>query len=192
MPGLPPESRGRVAVALARSEASVPGVPPLPAGAVYELKWDGYRVAVVRDDAGAKLWSRHGKDLTDRFPDLAAAVVAQGAVGPDVDLLGSLQSGWDALVDHGDATQVMTDIERDHDLDDDAVAATYYALTSVQGQAGAAWWAASRAMDQAFAAVEYPEDASTFRPVEADAPSAVVQSENDPPATSVEGRRVGP
>ena len=32
-------------------------------------------------------------------------------------------------------------------------------------------------MDQAFAGVEYPQDAVAFRPVEADALSAVVQSE---------------
>ena len=106
-----------------------------------------------------------------------ALACAQGAVGSDVGLLGSLQSGWDALVDHGDATQALTALERDHELDDDAVAATHYALSSVQGQAGAAWWAASRAMDQAFAGVEYPQDAVAFRPVEADALSAMVQSE---------------
>lgn len=102
---------------------------------------------------------------------------AQGAVGPDVGLLGALESGWDALVGHGDVAQVLTDLERGHELDDDALAATHYALSSVQGQAGAAWWAASRVMDQTFAGVEYPEDAVAFRPVEADALSAVVQSE---------------
>ena len=77
MPRLPPELRGPIAVALARSEAEVPGASSLPGGAVHELKWDGYRVAVVRDEAGARLWSWQGKDLTDRFPDLAAAVVDQ-------------------------------------------------------------------------------------------------------------------
>ena len=106
-----------------------------------------------------------------------ALACAQGAAGPDGELLASLDLGWVALVGHGDVTQALVDLERDHALDDDAVAATHYALRSVQGQAGSAWWAASRAMDQAFARVEYPADAVEFRPVEADALSAVVQSE---------------
>jgi hypothetical protein len=32
----------------------------------------------VRSADGARLWSRQGKDLTDRFPDIAAAAVRQG------------------------------------------------------------------------------------------------------------------
>ena len=85
MPGLPPDLRGPVTVALARSEPSIPVPSSLPGGALYELKWDGYRVAVVRDDAGARLWSRQGKELTDRFPDLAAAVVEQVQPGTVLD-----------------------------------------------------------------------------------------------------------
>ena len=46
---------------------------------------DGYRVAVVRDEAGARLWSRQGKDLTDRFADLARAAVGQLAPGTVID-----------------------------------------------------------------------------------------------------------
>ena len=106
-----------------------------------------------------------------------ALACAQGTVGRDAGLLGSLQSGWDALVIGGDATQAIEDLECGHDLDDDAVAATRYALSSVNGEAGAAWWAASRAMDQAFAGVEYPEDAVAFHPVQADALSTLLQSE---------------
>lgn len=37
---------------------------------------------MVRDDQGARLWSRQGKDLTDRFPDLAAAAQEQLERGP--------------------------------------------------------------------------------------------------------------
>jgi len=44
-------------------------------------------------------------------------------------------------------------------------------------EAGAAWWAASRAMDQAFDGVEYPKDVVAFLPVEADAQSREVQAE---------------
>ena len=44
---------------------------------VYEPKWDGFRVAAVVTGGRARVWSRHGKDLTQAFPDLAAALVAQ-------------------------------------------------------------------------------------------------------------------
>ena len=107
-----------------------------------------------------------------------ALACAQGTVaGRDVGLLGALESGWDALVDRGDVAELLRTLEHDRELDDDPVAATYYALSSLQGEAGAAWWAASRALDQAFSGVDYPDDAVAFRPVEADALSAVVQSE---------------
>jgi hypothetical protein len=59
----------------------------------------------------------------------------------------------------------------------DPVAVTHYALSSVRGEAGAAWWAASRAMDQAFDGVEYPKDVVAFLPVEADAQSREVPAE---------------
>ena len=55
------------------------------ARAVAPPQWDGYRVAVVRDDAGARLWSRQGKELTDRFPDLAGAAVVQVEPGTVLD-----------------------------------------------------------------------------------------------------------
>jgi ATP-dependent DNA ligase len=64
-------------VALARAEESIPTPSSFPGGAIYEPKWDGYRIAVVRDDHGARLWSRQGKDLTDRFPDLRVAALEQ-------------------------------------------------------------------------------------------------------------------
>ena len=105
-----------------------------------------------------------------------ALACADGAVGPDARLLGALESGWNALASGGDVAQMLTRLERGHDLDDDPVAASHYALRSVQGDAGAAWWAASRAMDQAFDGVEYPENVVAFRPVEVDARSREVQA----------------
>lgn len=106
-----------------------------------------------------------------------ALACAEGAVGADVDLQGALEAGWDALVKRGDVSELLKSLERRRELDDDRVAATHYALSSVQGQPDAAWWAASRAMDQVFGAVEYPEDAVAFQPVETDALSRVVQAE---------------
>jgi len=105
-----------------------------------------------------------------------ALACAESAVGPDVELLGALESGWNALASGGDVAQILTRLER-QELDVDPVAATHYALSSVRGEAGAAWWAASRAMDQAFDGVAYPKDGVAFLAVEADAQSREVQAE---------------
>src|SRR6266436_1724901 len=43
-------------------------------GWVYEEKVDGYRVLAHKDGDRVRLMSRHAKDLTARFPELAAAV----------------------------------------------------------------------------------------------------------------------
>lgn len=52
---------------------------------MYEPKWDGFRCALVRDDSGTHLWSRQGKELTDRFPDVATAAAAQVMPGTVLD-----------------------------------------------------------------------------------------------------------
>ena len=63
---------GPVAVALAKAEDTIPAARALPGGCVYELKWDGYRAAVViGDDGTARVWSRQGVDLSEKFPDIA-------------------------------------------------------------------------------------------------------------------------
>lgn len=82
---LPPELRGPVKLALARAEESIPSGSALPGGSMYELKWDGYRVAVVRGEREARIWSRQGKDLTATFPDLAASAAQQIPAGTVVD-----------------------------------------------------------------------------------------------------------
>ena len=82
---LPGDLRGPVTVALARSEDSIPPAGSLPGGARYEPKWDGYRVVAVRDGQGVRLWSRQGKDLTGRLPDLAVAARDQLAAGTVLD-----------------------------------------------------------------------------------------------------------
>lgn len=43
-------------------------------GWVFEIKYDGYRIAAERTGGGAVLWSRNGNDLTDTFPEIARAV----------------------------------------------------------------------------------------------------------------------
>ena len=70
---LPHGLGGPVDLALARPADTVPEHTACPGGCRYELKFDGFRVAVVRTANGARLWSRRGTDLTFAFPDLAAA-----------------------------------------------------------------------------------------------------------------------
>ena len=85
LPGLPPDLAGPVAVELAKPVKDIPPVHALPGGCVYEPKWDGYRLVVVRQASSTRVWSKQGRDLTDRFPDLVAAAVAQLPAGTVVD-----------------------------------------------------------------------------------------------------------
>ena len=85
LPGLPPELSGPVAVELAKPVRTIPASGALPGGCLYEPKWDGYRLVVVRAGAATRVWSKQGRDLTDRFPDVVAAAVAQIPVGTVVD-----------------------------------------------------------------------------------------------------------
>ncbi|SJM55504.1 ATP-dependent DNA ligase LigC [Agrococcus casei LMG 22410] len=59
-------------VALARPVSSFLHPVSLPGGVLYEPKWDGFRLVIVRDE-DVSLWSRQGKDLTRYFPELIAA-----------------------------------------------------------------------------------------------------------------------
>nr|WP_239520389.1 diguanylate cyclase [Blastococcus saxobsidens] len=85
LPALPPELAGPVAVQLAKPVREIPQPTALSGGCRYEPKWDGYRLVVVRDRTSTRLWSKQGRDLTDRFPDVAAAAVAQLPPGSVVD-----------------------------------------------------------------------------------------------------------
>jgi ATP-dependent DNA ligase len=85
VPGLPPELAGPVAVELAKPAAALPPPTALPGGCVYEPKWDGYRLVVVRTAEATRVWSRQGRDLTGRFPEIAAAALAQLPPGTVLD-----------------------------------------------------------------------------------------------------------
>jgi ATP-dependent DNA ligase len=85
LPGLPPELSGPVAVELAKPVRDIPPPHALPGGCLYEPKWDGYRLVVVRSAASTRVWSKQGRDLTDRFPDVVAAAVAQLPPGTVLD-----------------------------------------------------------------------------------------------------------
>jgi len=64
-------------VMLARSAERIPSGRALRGGGVYEPKWDGYRGLLFVTDAGVRVQSRRGADLTRAFPDIAAAARRQ-------------------------------------------------------------------------------------------------------------------
>lgn len=66
--------------------ATASGLPP-GAGWSYEVKWDGIRALVWVTRDGVHAVTRHGKPLTEQFPELAAAA---GSVPPDTLLDGEL------------------------------------------------------------------------------------------------------
>ena len=86
--------RPPVEVMLARAVDSVPTAFALSGGVQYEQKWDGYRL-VAFGGPRPYLQSRRGAELTDAFPDVAAAV----ATLPDVVLDGELVIWGDSGLD---------------------------------------------------------------------------------------------
>ena len=53
-------------------------VEKLPEGAEweYEVKWDGYRIEALKDEATVRLFSRRGADYSTRFKAITEAVKA--------------------------------------------------------------------------------------------------------------------
>lgn len=62
--GLPAGLTPPVKVALVRAVTKMPRAGALPGTLAFEAKWDGYRCIAIRDNNGASLWLRQGKDLT--------------------------------------------------------------------------------------------------------------------------------
>ncbi|TAP39065.1 ATP-dependent DNA ligase [Arthrobacter sp. S39] len=83
--GLPAGLVPPVKVALARAVTKMPPAGALPGTLLFEPKWDGYRAVGVRDDTGASLRSRQGKDLTRYFPELVAAIASAVPPGCVID-----------------------------------------------------------------------------------------------------------
>ncbi|KQT58553.1 MULTISPECIES: non-homologous end-joining DNA ligase [unclassified Aureimonas] len=50
--------------------------PPAGRDWAFEIKWDGYRLAIHVDGAGVRILTRGGHDWTSRFPAIAAAAKA--------------------------------------------------------------------------------------------------------------------
>ena len=51
-------------------------VPPNGPGWIHEVKFDGFRVQIHKRGRAVRLYSRNGKDCTDRYPGIVAAVTA--------------------------------------------------------------------------------------------------------------------
>ncbi|MDP9989553.1 ATP-dependent DNA ligase [Arthrobacter oryzae] len=83
--GLPAGLTPPVKVALARAIDKMPRRDAAHGDLLFEPKWDGYRCVTVRDEAGATLWSRQGKELTGYFPELCSAVAAAVPPGCVID-----------------------------------------------------------------------------------------------------------
>lgn len=88
-----------------------------------------------------------------------------------------LAQGWAAVTGSRDLSRLREGLLERDDLDDDEVAAVTFALGAVMGSVQDAWWAVSRCLDAAFDRVPYPDDATSFRPVEEDAASPGVRRE---------------
>jgi transposase len=67
--------------------------PPTEAASSYAQSHSGFanketrpsRIAIVRSGTGARLWTRNRNDITDRFPDVAAAAAEQSPDGVALD-----------------------------------------------------------------------------------------------------------
>src|SRR5690606_20375335 len=51
-------------------------VAGIPAGQLYEPKWDGFRSIVFRDGEEVEIGSRNGRPMTRYFPEVVEAVLA--------------------------------------------------------------------------------------------------------------------
>jgi len=109
---------------------------------------------------------------------LACAERVVRAAGRSDELRATLDAGW-TVASGGSAelARLRSELDDREDLDDDDLAATYFALGAAAGSAKDCRAAASRAMDAAFALVPYGPAETTFHPLADDAATAPVQAE---------------
>ena len=74
--GLPTDLTGPMELELAKAVPTLPGPHAMPGGTRWELKWDGFRAALVRGPDEVQIWSRNKTDMTAHFPEIAAAARA--------------------------------------------------------------------------------------------------------------------
>jgi ATP-dependent DNA ligase len=70
---------------LAHPVGSLPDESGLPGGVAYEPKFDGYRALLFVQSGWCRIQSRHGRDITSSFPDIAAAAVENLPSGVVID-----------------------------------------------------------------------------------------------------------
>ncbi len=70
---------------LAHPVSRLPDASGLPGGVAYEPKFDGYRALVFVQSGWCRIQSRHGRDITHSFPDIAAAAVENLPSGVVID-----------------------------------------------------------------------------------------------------------
>lgn len=73
---------------------------------IYEIKYDGFRAVLEVTEEGIKLWSRNGKDLGDRFPEISEIDIPKKLIPFSLDgeltiLNTSYQSNFQALQTRG-------------------------------------------------------------------------------------------
>jgi ATP-dependent DNA ligase len=71
--GLPADLVGPVELELAKAVPTLPGPHAVAGGTRWELKFDGFRAALVRGADTVRIWSRNKTDMTLNFPEIASA-----------------------------------------------------------------------------------------------------------------------
>ena len=105
--------------------------------------------------------------------------LASAADNTDPEILVALAMGWDRDVEASERGSLASQLQRRLDLDDDVVAATFYALRASLGSLNEAWWAAARFADAAFDRAQYDQHETTFRSLDDDAAQPGVRGELD-------------
>lgn len=76
-----------------------------PADYAAEWKWDGIRVQAVREQGVARLYSRHGDEITNSFPDLLNALDFEGAIDGELLVMRDQADGSWEVAPFGDLQQ---------------------------------------------------------------------------------------
>jgi bifunctional non-homologous end joining protein LigD len=70
------------------SEPVEQSTPPAGKGWLHEVKFDGYRLQLVKDGERVVIWSKNGKDFTARFRGLVGAIAALACKSCSIDAEG--------------------------------------------------------------------------------------------------------
>lgn len=113
---------------LAHPVSTLPDDLGLPGGVAYEPKFDGYRALIFVQAGWCRIQSRHGRDITSSFPDIAAAAVETLPSGVVID--GDLVVWGD---DSADSQQLRARLEHGGDHASVAHPASFIAYDVLAG-----------------------------------------------------------